>query len=102
MTFEQLRCLIAAAEEDTFFAAAKRLNMTQPALSKQIIKLERELGASLFDRSRRRAALNEAGQLFYQDALLLVRQQREALDRLERFQHARRVAARNSPSPLKK
>ncbi len=100
MTFEQLRCLIAAAEEETFFAAAERLNMTQPALSKQIIRLERELGMPLFDRTRRRAALSEAGQLFYRDALALVRRQQEALDRLERCRLARRAAVRVGTLPL--
>lgn len=71
MTFEQIRCFIAAVEHTTFFNAAESLNLSQSALSKQIIKLEKELDIRLFDRSRRNAVLTEAGREFYRHALTL-------------------------------
>ena len=74
MNFEQIRCFIAAAEEPTFLDAAETLHITQSSLSKQIRKLEKELDIALMDRSRRKAALTEAGETFYREALVLVRQ----------------------------
>lgn len=68
MTFEQLDFFIAAVESDTFFDAAEKLNTTQSTLSKQIHKLETDLGFLLFDRSRRSATLTPAGKAFYKEA----------------------------------
>ena len=71
MTFDQIQYFIAIAECNTYFDAAEELNISQSALSKQIIKLEKELGVTLLDRSRRKASLTPAGETFYQDALAL-------------------------------
>ena len=57
MTFDQIQYFIAIAECNTYFDAAEELNISQSALSKQIIKLEKELGVALLDRSPRRRDL---------------------------------------------
>ena len=85
MTFEQLQCFIASVEEKTFLDAAHSLYISQSSLSKQIMKLEQELGVMLWDRSRRKAGLTEAGTIFYQDALILLKQYSQARNRLDRF-----------------
>ena len=85
MTFEQLQCFIASVEEKTFLDAAHSLYISQSSLSKQIMKLEQELGVMLWDRSRRKAGLTEAGNIFYQDALILLKQYSQARNRLDRF-----------------
>jgi LysR family transcriptional regulator, transcription activator of glutamate synthase operon len=61
MELRQLRYLIALAEEGSFTRAAAVANVAQPALSRQIQKLEAELGLPLVDRTSRRVALTAAG-----------------------------------------
>lgn len=86
MTFEQLEYFIAVVEQDTFFDAAESLHISQSALSKQIIKLEKELGIQLLDRSRRSASLTEAGTLFYQEALDLYQRYHQTLSKMRSYQ----------------
>lgn len=67
-TFDQLKSFVVLAEELHFSRAAERLNMTQPPLSRQIQKLEAELGFSLFDRTKKSVALTAAGRVFRREA----------------------------------
>jgi DNA-binding transcriptional LysR family regulator len=67
-TLEQLRGLVAVAEELHFGRAAARLRMTQPPLSRQIQKLEAAVGAQLLERDNRRVALTPAGEAFLAEA----------------------------------
>lgn len=85
MTFEQLDFFIAAVESDTFFDAAEKLNTTQSTLSKQIHKLETELGFLLFDRSRRSAVLTPAGEAFYEEAVGLSTHYHDVLRKMSGF-----------------
>jgi LysR family cyn operon transcriptional activator len=61
MELRHLRYFVAVAETASVSRAAERLRMTQPALSRQIRDLERELGLMLFDRLGRRVALTAEG-----------------------------------------
>lgn len=67
-TLDQLVGFIAVAEELHFGRAAERLEMTQPPLSRQIQKLEKIVGADLFDRTNRKVQLTPAGQAFLEEA----------------------------------
>jgi LysR family transcriptional activator of glutamate synthase operon len=63
MELRQLRYLVALAEERNFTRAAEREHIAQPALSQQIRRLESDAGVTLVERTTRRVALTEAGEL---------------------------------------
>ncbi len=69
-----LACFVEVVRAGSFSRAAERMLRTQPALSLQVRKLERELGQELVDRSRRRAVPTEAGRAVFQGALALLGQ----------------------------
>ena len=58
----ELRYFIAVAENESVSRAAEKLNISQPAVSMMIRKLENELDAKLFDRTANRIHLNRAGE----------------------------------------
>jgi DNA-binding transcriptional LysR family regulator len=64
LSARQLEAVLALAEYGSFVAAAARLRISQPALTRMLQKLEAELGVRLFDRSTRRVQITEAGREF--------------------------------------
>ncbi|WP_280255673.1 LysR family transcriptional regulator [Nocardia wallacei] len=77
MELQQMRYVLAVAETNNFTRAAERCLVVQSALSHQIARLERELGARLFDRTSRRVRLTPAGAAFLPSA-------RQSVDAAER------------------
>lgn len=71
-TIHELEYFVASAEELNFSRAAKRLHLSQPALSRQIRSLEEKLGVHLLVRSTRRVSLTNAGALYLGDARILL------------------------------
>ncbi len=61
MDAQQLSAFVAVAETRSFSAAADRIHVTQPAVSKRVALLEQQLGCRLFDRVARQVDLTEAG-----------------------------------------
>ncbi|UQA90552.1 LysR family transcriptional regulator [Streptomyces halobius] len=72
MELHQLRYALAVAEEGSFTRAAASCLVAQPALSQQIGRLEKDLGARLFDRSVRPTRLTAAGEAFVPQARVLL------------------------------
>lgn len=64
MDVDEIRTFLAIAETGGFSRAAQRLHRSQPAISRRVGLLERELGAPLFERIRGHVRLTEAGRAF--------------------------------------
>ena len=62
MNFRHLRAFVAIVDAGGFARAANRLNLSQPALSRQIRALEQDLGVPVFDRMGRRVQLTSEGE----------------------------------------
>jgi len=86
LELRHLRYFVAVAEELSFTRAAVRLHTSQPSLSQQIRQLESQVGVPLFERTRHRVALTNAGRVFL----------RETKDILNRIDHAARLAKQAS------
>jgi DNA-binding transcriptional LysR family regulator len=68
MDLRHLATAIAVAETLSFTRAAVRLHVSQPALSKQVIDLEKELGITLFERNTHGVHITNAGSVFIEQA----------------------------------
>lgn len=68
MTTQQLKYVLMLAETKSFSVAAKKLYITQPALSLYIMNLEEQLGVSIFDRSSSPIKLTTVGEEYIKTA----------------------------------
>jgi DNA-binding transcriptional LysR family regulator len=86
MARDQLKLMesaIVLAEELHFSRAARRLKISQPALTKQIAELERRMGAQLFNREKQVVSLTDAGRLFIEQARLCVFHSKRAIQAVQ-------------------
>jgi LysR family transcriptional regulator, hydrogen peroxide-inducible genes activator len=74
MELHQLRYFCAVAETGSFSRAAEQSHVSQPSLSQQVMKLEGELGARLFDRLGRSVRLTDVGKTFLPRARSVLRE----------------------------
>lgn len=74
MSFDirQLRYALAAADHGSFYRAAKALDVEQSTLSRNVLKLERVVGAAIFERSHAGVKTTLAGSTFLRGARLMV------------------------------
>lgn len=79
-----VRQFVVVAEELNFRRAAERLHMSQPPLSTAVRNLETDIGTTLLDRSKHHVRLTPAGQVFYKDAVRLLRFVEQARERARR------------------
>lgn len=93
MELRHLRYFVAVAEEGSFLTAAqRRLNTSQPSLSRQIRDLEDEVGVQLLERQARGVALTAAGRVFLDHARLALLQVEAATDGARRTAQPQRPA----------
>ncbi len=73
-----MQLFVKVVEEGSFSATARLLGVRPSSVSRQISHLEDELGTRLFHRTTRRQSLTEAGQIYYQHAMRIVKDIEEA------------------------
>jgi DNA-binding transcriptional LysR family regulator len=76
-SLEQLEAFVAAVEEQSFSAAARKLKKSQAAVSTALTNLEVDLGTTLFDRSHRYPALTPEGRALLSDAMAILAHSKE-------------------------
>ncbi|MEM7606619.1 MAG: LysR substrate-binding domain-containing protein [Myxococcota bacterium] len=94
MELKQFEYFRAVAEELHFRRAARRLHISQPALSHQVKRIEEEIGAVLLERSRAGVALTPAGAVLLEHAHRVLRAAANAID-------ATKAAAQTGPGRLR-
>jgi LysR family transcriptional regulator of abg operon len=85
MKFNQLRDVVAIAERGSLRAAARHLALAQPALTRSVHELERELGVPLFERRARGMILTTMGEAFVRRASAVLSEVRRARDEVEQL-----------------
>lgn len=83
MNTKQIQYALALAQTGNVSQVAEQLGISQPALSKQVLALERELGVKLFDRATSPMSLTPAGEDFARQAQDLLFQQEQLLRSME-------------------
>lgn len=83
MDLKQIEYIVKIAEENNITRAAEKLFITQSALNQQLLKLEKELGTPLFDRSRRSWHPTAAGELYLRTAREMLRMKHNLYHQIE-------------------
>lgn len=98
MEFRQLRYFVAVAEEGNISRAAKKIFLTQPALSRQIKTLEDEIGQCLLERQAHSIRLTSAGEALLREARALLQHADQMLERVRTTGRAVRLRVGYAPS----
>ena len=91
MELRHLRYFVTVVEEQSITKAAEKLCIAQPPLSRQIQKLEEELGILLFERGSRPVRTTEAGQFFYQHAVQILTHTAQATSMAKRISSVNKI-----------
>lgn len=92
MSIERFEEFLVLAGHLNYTAAARRLNITQSALSKHILALEKEFGVTLIDRDRQQIELTREGRIFCEEASKMIEAYHAAVRRLHEVNHEVSVA----------
>ncbi len=87
MNSRQLQYAILLSEIGSFSLVAEKLNITQPALSKQILSLEKEIGTTLFNRHNSSTTLTAAGERFIRDAKEIIYKEKQLIRSMKQFKN---------------
>ena len=95
MNQRQIESFLAVAETGNFTRAAERLYISQPAVSKQVLSLEEELGFSLLIREYHKdVQLTEAGKLYYDFFHKVTEEYKAVYEQAQQYQQKIRVTLR--------
>src|SRR5713226_1209770 len=100
MEIHQLRYFCAAAETGSFTRGAHKEHVTQPTLSQQLLKLEKELGTKLFDRGQHRIRLTTSGRTFLRSTKLILTQINKARQEIHKSpkEHGGSISVGSAPT----
>ena len=98
MEFRQLRYFVAVAEEGNISRAAKKIFLTQSALSRQIKALEDEIGQCLLERQAHSIRLTPAGEILLREARDLLQRADQMLERVRTARQGVRLRVGYAPS----
>ena len=101
MNTRQIQYAIALSELGNFSKVAQQLDISQPALSKQIIHLEKELGIRIFNRDTTPLTLTPAGEFFLREARKLLHKEEQLLRTMARFRTGERGRLAIGISPFR-
>lgn len=90
--FEELDVFAVVVEQSSINKASKLLNLSQPAVSRKIAKLEDELGLQLFNRRGKRLELTSIGQIVYTFALEQRQQQLKFMQTLAHYREGEQIS----------
>lgn len=99
MDFLELQSFVTIYDCKNITEAARRLYITQPALSRRIRELEEELGVTLFVRRSKGIEITEAGMRLYQDAVRLLDQRQDFSIKARRLQNSQVGTVRFAAAP---
>lgn len=95
---DSLRAFVQVVDQGGFAAAARAMGLSRSVVNRAIISLEQRLGAALLRRSTRQVSPTDAGQVFYQQCLLVLEQYDEAIAAVTELQDTPRGSLRvNAP-----
>lgn len=100
MDIRELEYFVTVSELTSFTATAKRLHISQPAISKSVQKLEEELGCILLDRTQKRVSLTEEGLVFLALARDILARLLEAKNTMTEYKTLTRGTFRIAVPPL--
>ena len=95
-----LQSFLVVADKGSITEAASALNVSQPALTKSIKRLEQDLGVTLFDRTTTGVALTRCGSILQHHAKIMQNEYRHALARIHELQGRRIEAIRIGAGPI--
>ena len=101
VNYKQLLAFVTVVDEGGFTAAAKKLFITQPAVSWQIKTMEKALDVLLIERCERDILLTQVGEIFYRNAKIIIDQYKVMGEDIEQFKNNEngniRIAASTIP-----
>lgn len=83
MDLKQLEYIVGIAEEKNITKAAKKLYITQSALNQTLLKLEKEIGEPLFERSKLNLYLTEIGKIYIEQAKKILEIRKETYEKID-------------------
>ncbi|MGW5236481.1 LysR family transcriptional regulator [Streptomyces nodosus] len=99
ITLRQVEIFVAVAEHLHFGRAAEALHISQPTVSQEVGRLERALGLSLFDRTRRSVSLTSAGEAMAEEGRKLLSQAEGLVSRVRLYEESRMKTIRVVATP---